>query len=82
MPEVKAYSFRSKLYHEKMIEQIVKTKINKLAYDFNDSSNEKLKVNEKDDEMMQKLERRRNCKEFIYLLYSKGTTSDRCHIPK
>jgi hypothetical protein len=63
-PDIKVYSFRSKLYHEKMIEQIVKTSLNKLAYNYNNDE-DKLKINQDEEEMYKKLERRKNC---IFLL--------------
>ena len=74
LPEVKAYSFRSNLYHEHMIENILKTTINKLAYDQNDPDN-KLKINveslENKKEIIDKLNKRFNCNLY---LYSKGFT--------
>jgi len=66
MPIVKAYSYRSKLFHEKMIENIIRTSLNKIAYNFNTSQNEstKLKFSESNEEIVEKLEKRKNCKLF------------------
>jgi hypothetical protein len=64
MPEVKAYSFRSKLYHEHMIENIVSTALNKIAYKQN-NPDDKLKVDNKsvenEDELVDKMIKRTNC---------------------
>ena len=64
LPEVKAYSFRSKLFHENMIENILKTTLNKLAYQQNDPEN-KLKINveslENEKEIIDKINKRLNC---------------------
>ncbi len=65
MPDVKAYCFRSKLYHEHMVENIVSTTLNKIAYKQNNTEN-KLKINEKsinnEKEFVDKLVNRTNCK--------------------
>jgi hypothetical protein len=39
-PQVKAYSFRSDLFHEKMIENIAKVTLNKLAHKVNNNENQ------------------------------------------
>lgn len=69
MPIVKAYSYRSKLYHETMLENIFRTTLNKLAYSFtseDDKENSKLKVGqENQDDILSKLEIRKNCKIII-----------------
>ncbi len=66
MPIVKAYSYRSTLYHETMIENIFRTTLNKLAYSFTPESekeNIKLKVSRESEEVVRmKLENRQNCK--------------------
>jgi hypothetical protein len=66
MPIVKAYSYRSNLYHEKMIENIFKTTLNKLAYNYNDDidTSDKLRIdsNMNEEEFLKKLEKRKNCK--------------------
>ena len=66
MPIVKAYSYRSTLYHETMIENIFRTTLNKLAYSFTPESekeNIKLKVSRESDQVVKmKLENRQNCK--------------------
>jgi len=64
MPVVKAYSYRSKLFHEKMIENIVRTSLNKIAYNENNLEKEKLKINTStsEEDLMKKLEKRKNCK--------------------
>lgn len=68
MPIVKAYSFRSTLFHETMIENIFRTTLNKLAYSFTPESekdNIKLKVSRESEETIRaKLENRKNCKKF------------------
>ena len=68
MPIVKAYSFRSTLFHETMIENIFRTTLNKLAYSFTPESekdNIKLKVSRESEEAIRaKLENRKNCKKF------------------
>lgn len=68
MPVVKAYSYRSKLYHEKMIENITLTTLNKMAYNYEgemkeDKSQRRLKVNSNvsEEEIVKKLEKRKNC---------------------
>ncbi len=66
MPIVKAYSYRSNLFHETMIENIFRTTLNKLAYSFTpetDKENIKLKVGRESEEVIKaKLENRKNCK--------------------
>ncbi len=64
MPIVKAYSYRSKLFHEKMIENIMRANLNKIAYNYNLDEKENKKLNIKGDEegLVKSLEMRMNCK--------------------
>ncbi len=67
MPVVKAYSYRSKLFHERMIENIFRTNLNKLAYTFTDESQkEEIRFKssnfESEEEVVKKIEIRKNCK--------------------
>jgi hypothetical protein len=66
MPVIKAYSYRSTLFHETMIENIFRTTMNKLAYSYTPESEKetlKLKVShEEDEDIKKKLEMRKNCK--------------------
>jgi hypothetical protein len=64
MPYVKAYSFRSTLYHEKMIENIVLTSLNKVAYS-NQDKGDKIKVEGTSEGFIDKLVKRTDCKMFI-----------------
>ena len=72
IPEIKAYSYRSKLFHEGMIENIMKTSLNKLAYKQRDSTSEpetEQKNNniQLEEKLIKKLEERKNCNiNFIY----------------
>ncbi len=65
MPQVKTYSFGSKLYHEHMIQNIVSTTLNKIAYKLNNPE-DKLKADtmslENENQFVNKLINRTNCK--------------------
>lgn len=67
IPEIKAYSYRSKLFHEGMIENIMKTSLNKLAYKQRENKPDeemdesKMKVEHLEEKLVKKLEERRNC---------------------
>lgn len=71
-PKVKAYCYRSTLYHEHMVENIIMTSLNKIAYNYNkeDREQKQLKINSEsvDSELdfQQKINRRANCKNFRY----------------
>jgi hypothetical protein len=65
LPYVKAYSYRSKLYHEKMIENIVLTSLNKVAYKSHDNRDDKLKTSiASEEKLVDALVQRTNCKIF------------------
>lgn len=66
-PKIKAYSYRSDIYHEKMIENIVKVSLNKIAYKISNNeekNHEKLKASDLDlnekRKLINKLEKRTN----------------------
>jgi hypothetical protein len=65
VPIVKAYSYSSNLYHEKMIENIFRTTLNKLAYRYNEQKGDgdmRLKINEESEEILkEKIEKRKLC---------------------
>ena len=67
-PKIKVYSYRSELFHEKMIENIIKTSLNKMAFNISSESNrnvEKLRASDFHldikEELIAKLEKRKNC---------------------
>jgi hypothetical protein len=64
MPFVKAYSFRSKLYHEKMIENILLTSLNKMAYNTGTGKDSKVKTEAggSNEKLIDKLVKRTECK--------------------
>ena len=68
MPQVKTYSFGSKLYHEHMVQNIVATTLNKIAYKQNDPD-DKLKIDNEsiknEGQLVEKLVNRTNCKNNI-----------------
>jgi 23S rRNA G2445 N2-methylase RlmL len=72
MPFVKATSYRSKLYHEKMIENILLTSLNKFAYKNNEestTSTNKVKPGMNDrEQLVDQLVQRTQCKIFIIVV--------------
>jgi len=90
IPEIKAYSYRSSLFHEGMIENILKTSLNKLAYKQRENTAEeeieesksKMKVDYLEEKLVRKLQERKNCKRKINLFFSKIIASNRLDFTK
>ena len=74
IPEIKAYSYRSSLFHEGMIENILKTSLNKLAYKQRENTADeetqetksKMKVEYLEEKLVKKLQERKNRKTNIF----------------
>ena len=67
VPCIKAYSYSSTLYHEKMLENIFRTTLNKLAYNVgnhDDDGSAKLRSSESHEDLIRKLDKRKQCKNF------------------
>jgi hypothetical protein len=72
MPKVKAQCYRSNLYHEKMVENIALTTLNKIAFKLNNTNN--TTANDKnhyrrEEDFIKSLENKKNCKIIFNNIY-------------